>query len=278
MRSICLSRSLTLEISIKDHTFLVSQKHYVYAMYTSATHHWVGRGITALLCIWPNWKQIHSIHFNEVGLGLYCRLWFCCSSSSGHWENPVLIIPPWEEAVALLHHLLFLGGRAPQINTGFLFTCFNPENKEQACWPSWVLRLIHCLFDLCNCKAELLKTRINESISVGRISWFTAATRLFTSWSRCIFTPSDMWVLMLKKKSGKENLKLILPLVPFHSWEFLLTAASAYVHRLTACVLCLAVAQTNQELHQGGLHGEDRPKGNASVCRVCKSKLFLLLL
>lgn len=51
-----------------------------------------------------------------------------------------------------------------------------------------------------------------------------------------------------------------------------------YLHRLTACVLCLAVAQTNQELHQGGLHGEDRPKGNASVCSICRSKLFLLLL
>lgn len=31
-------------------------------MYTSATHHWVGRGVTAVLCIWPNWKQIHSFH------------------------------------------------------------------------------------------------------------------------------------------------------------------------------------------------------------------------
>lgn len=92
-------------------------------------------------------KFIHSIHFNEVGLGLYCSLWEKCFFLGrmgfrffflqyrewplGKWAPPpilavwylVLIIPPWEEAVALLHVLLFLGGRAHKSHKSIQASC-----------------------------------------------------------------------------------------------------------------------------------------------------------
>lgn len=78
------------------------------------------------------------------------------------------------QALQQWQSLHVLGGQLPEINAVFLFTCFSCENKD-------LLGLLWSSFTAClNCTTAKLSC-INRNESAVRISWFTSATRLFTS-------------------------------------------------------------------------------------------------